>query len=112
MNPANDLHPLEITLADYLANWRGKPIQALDVREHDEWAAGHMAGAVLAPLGELERRLSELDLDPAAPTIVVCRSGRRSLIAAEYLAQRGFGRVRSLAGGLLAWAAAGQPLER
>ncbi|HEU5431960.1 MAG TPA: rhodanese-like domain-containing protein [Thermomicrobiales bacterium] len=110
MNSSYDSHPLEITLGEYLAAWRGKPVQVLDVREPDEWDAGHMAGALLAPLGELEGRLGALD--PAAPTVVVCRSGQRSLTAADRLAQRGFATVRSLAGGLLAWTEAGLPLER
>jgi rhodanese-related sulfurtransferase len=80
---------------------------AVDVRERAEWDAGHLAGSVWIPLGELGARLHEL---PADPLLIVCRSGSRSGMAADALA--GIGRDASnLAGGLLAWAASGLPLE-
>jgi rhodanese-related sulfurtransferase len=104
------LHPLEITLAEYLAAGRDAPIQVIDVREQEEWDAGHLAEATLMPLGDLEQRIDELD--PAVPVAIVCRSGRRSLLAAEYLQQVGFPHARSLAGGMIAWAEAGQAVER
>ncbi len=104
------IHPLEITLAEYLVARRGAPVQVIDVREREEWDAGHLAEATLVPLGELEQRRHELD--PTAPVVIVCRSGRRSLVAADYLQQAGFRGARSLAGGMIAWAAAGQPVER
>lgn len=105
-----EIHPLEITLADYLATGRGTPVQVIDVREQEEWDAGHMAEATLVPLGDLEQRRNELD--PSVPVVIVCRSGRRSLIAAEYLDQLGFNNARSLAGGMIAWAEASQPVAR
>lgn len=101
---------LEITLTEFLRDWRGPEVRLVDVREPDEWEAGRMPGGVLIPLGELEARSGELN--PAAPTVIVCRSGRRSLIAAEYLKAIGFDRPVSLAGGILAWAEAGHPVER
>ncbi len=101
---------LEITVAEYLRDWQAPGVRVVDVREQEEWDAGRMAGAALVPLGDLETRLGELD--PAAPTVVVCRSGRRSLVAAEYLKAIGFARPVSLAGGILAWAEAGLPVER
>jgi rhodanese-related sulfurtransferase len=82
----------------------------IDVREQDEWDAGHMAEATLLPLGELEERRHELDRE--SPLVIVCRSGRRSLIAADYLRRLGFPEARSLAGGMIAWAGTGQPVER
>ena len=85
-------------------------VQIVDVREPDEWAEGRIPGAVHIPMGELEARSGELD--PARPVIAVCRSGRRSLWAAEALLARGFGDVASLAGGMIAWAGARQPVER
>jgi rhodanese-related sulfurtransferase len=103
-------HPLEITLAEYLTGWRETPAQVIDVREPEEWGAGHLAEATLMPLGDIERRRHELD--PAAPVVIVCRSGRRSLVAADYLHQLGFNHARSLAGGMIAWAAACQPIVR
>ena len=70
------IHPLEITLAEYLASRQSEPVRVIDVREQDEWDAGHMAEATLLPLGELEERRHELDRE--SPLVIVCRSGRRS----------------------------------
>jgi rhodanese-related sulfurtransferase len=79
----------------------------LDVREDDEWAAGHVEGAVHIPLMELGARYAEL---PAAEqTLVVCRVGSRSAYAVGFLLQQGIDAV-NLDGGLAAWDAAGRPL--
>ncbi len=104
------IHPLEITLAEYLASRQSEPVRVIDVREQDEWDDGHMAEATLLPLGDLEERRHEIDRE--SPLVIVCRSGRRSLIAADYLRRVGFPEVRSLAGGMIAWSATGQPVER
>jgi rhodanese-related sulfurtransferase len=85
-------------------------VQIVDVREPDEWAGGHIPGAVLIPLGQLGFRKGQLD--PARPVVVVCRSGRRSLTGAEILLRAGFRDARSLVGGMVAWAGAGQPVAR
>lgn len=100
---------LEISVDQFRREWQRPGVRLIDVREPDEWEAGRMAGAELIPLSEFEARVGELD--PAAPTVVVCRSGRRSLAVAEYLRDLGFARPVSLAGGLIAWAEAGQPIE-
>jgi len=84
--------------------------QIVDVREPDEWADGRIPGAVHIPLGDLPRRRGELD--PTRPVIAVCRSGRRSLTAAEDLLGNGFAGAASLAGGMIAWREAGQPVDR
>jgi len=73
----------------------------LDVRELDEYESGHMPGAVLIPLGELENRLGELDRQKEI--LVVCRSGVRSREGAEILAQAGFPKVYNYTGGMAAW---------
>jgi rhodanese-related sulfurtransferase len=79
----------------------------LDVREPDEFAAGHAPGATELAVGELEGRLAEL---PTGTTIVcVCRSGVRSASAADLLVRAGFDAV-NLVGGMLAWAAEGLPV--
>ena len=79
----------------------------LDVREDDEWAAGHVVDSVHISMGELGARLDEL---PAERRIVaVCRTGARSGAITEALASRGFD-VVNLAGGLQAWVAEGFPL--
>ena len=72
----------------------------LDVREPGEWAAGHAPRAVHIPLGDLDRRAFELPADRAV--VCICRSGRRSLQAAEILTGHGFD-VHNLTGGMRAW---------
>ncbi|TAN21386.1 MAG: molybdopterin-synthase adenylyltransferase MoeB [Acidobacteria bacterium] len=79
----------------------GKAPFILDVREPHEWQIGRIPGAVLIPLGELPKRLNELDKSRAIVT--QCRSGARSLKAAHVLLDAGFANVRNLKGGILAW---------
>ena len=85
----------------------GGGVLLLDVRNPDEFAAGHAPEALLLPLGELGARIDELD--PATPIVVICRSGIRSQTAAEQLVAAGYDAV-NLAGGSLAWKAAGLEL--
>lgn len=82
----------------------GLPV--LDVREDDEWAAGHIDGAVHIPLAELPARLADV---PSDQTLVVCKAGGRSARAVAYLHQQGYD-VVNLAGGMLDWEAAGRPM--
>lgn len=79
----------------------------LDVREPDEWAAGHAAGALHMPLGAL--RPDDVPRDRIV--VAVCRSGGRSGRAATVLAGAGVD-VRNMAGGMNAWAAANLPVTR
>ena len=79
----------------------------LDVREDDEWTAGHVEGATHVPLGEVPQRLGELP--DADPLYVICRSGNRSGRAVAWLGQQGVETV-NVAGGMRAWAAAGRPM--
>lgn len=76
----------------------------LDVREDDEWEAGHAPQANHIPLGELENRYQEVPLDRTV--ICICRGGGRSARAAEALAGVGY-RTYNLAGGMRAWASDG-----
>ena len=86
----------------------------LDVREADEYAAGHLPGAMLAPRGLLEFKLSSTpelgarDLD----VVVYCKTSGRAALAAAVMHDMGYTRVRSIAGGFDAWAAAGLPVVR
>ena len=80
----------------------------VDVREPEEWRAGHIPGAAHIPQGELERRLFELPTD--RDVIAVCRTGNRSAWATELLRQHGY-RAMNLNGGMRAWERAGRPLE-
>jgi rhodanese-related sulfurtransferase len=81
----------------------------LDVREQDEWDAGHAPGAQHLPLGGHPAEGSSLPKDQ--PIVVICRVGGRSEKAAVALKQAGFDAV-NLAGGMRAWAAAGQPVVK
>ena len=79
----------------------------VDVREREEFAAGHIAGAVNIPVTELGDRLGEIP-DRAQP-VFVCRSGSRSKAACAIALRAGFVAVANLEGGMLAWAAAVDP---
>lgn len=83
----------------------------LDVREDDEWAAGHAPGALHVPLGTITAGQRPASVPDGADVVVVCRSGRRSSEAADRLAAAGVA-VRNLEGGMQAWAAAGLPVRR
>lgn len=77
----------------------------IDVREPEEWAAGHAPWAEPLPLGQV----SPASVPRDRPVIAVCRSGNRSGKAADALAAAGV-RVHNLAGGMKAWAQAGLPV--
>ena len=83
-------------------------LHLLDVREPDEWQAGHIAGSQHIPLGELRARVAEVPKDRTVLT--VCRHGNRSDAAARGLRTLGYA-VENLEGGVAAWARAGLPLE-
>jgi rhodanese-related sulfurtransferase len=80
----------------------------LDVREPDEWAAGHAPGALHMPMGEVPARLAELPRD--RDVVLVCHGGGRSSRATAWLLDQGYS-CRNLSGGMVAYAAAGLPLE-
>jgi sulfur dioxygenase len=82
-------------------------VQIIDVREPDEYSGslGHIAQALLIPLGELERRAEELA--GGRPIVAVCRSGARSAQAVVILQRNGVPEVANLAGGMLRWRAEG-----
>jgi len=87
----------------------GVPDEAwlLDVREYDEWAAGHAPRATHIPLGQLGARTAEIPQDQEI--YVICRSGVRSARAANALAGAGW-RAINVAGGMQDWAAAGRSM--
>jgi sulfur-carrier protein adenylyltransferase/sulfurtransferase len=79
----------------------------VDVREPHEWEIAHIEGATLIPLSQLPERLAELD--GHAEIVTHCHHGARSMKALEILRGAGFGKVRSLAGGIDAWAERVEP---
>ncbi len=88
---------------------RLKDVTVVDVRSENEWASGHISGAVHVPLGYLADRAAELPRE--RPIVVQCQSGARSSIAASVLERLGVTNVMNLSGGISAWAAAGLPAE-
>ncbi len=80
----------------------------VDVREPVEYAEEHITGAKLIPLGQLEKRVAEIDRN--SPLVLMCRSGKRGGEALKKLQALGFTSGRNLEGGILAWKAAGLPV--
>ena len=79
----------------------------LDVRSKEEFDSGHIEGAYLLPVSELENRLAELPQDK--PIIVYCRSGSRSTSAANILLEKGFKEIFNMTGGITEWQSKGFP---
>jgi hydroxyacylglutathione hydrolase len=86
---------------------RERPVDAalIDVREPEEFANGHVPGALNLPQADLATRLDEVPRD--RPLFMICQGGFRSLRSAQFLSQRGFADVASVKGGTEAWRAAG-----
>ena len=90
----------------------GKRPTVIDVREADEYATGMIVGAIHIPRGFLEQRIEKNVADRAAPVVVYCASGTRSVLSWRTLAELGYTNVRSLAGGFTAWKRASLPWEQ
>jgi rhodanese-related sulfurtransferase len=88
----------------------GSP-QVLDVRTDAEFRRGHVRGAVSVPIQTLSARLERLGLERSRPVVAVCLSGHRSIPAVRLLRDHGYDAAQ-LAGGMLAWRAAGFPEEQ
>jgi rhodanese-related sulfurtransferase len=86
----------------------GADAYLLDVRDGQEWAAGHAPAAAHLPMMEVPGRLDEVPRD--RDVVVVCRVGSRSAQVAVYLRAHGFDRVANLDGGMLAWRSAGREM--
>lgn len=80
----------------------------VDVREPDEYAGGHVPGAISVPLGTVPDRIDAFEGD--GPTYVICQAGGRSMRACEYLAEHGVEAI-NIGGGTRAWEASGRALE-
>nr|WP_243643116.1 rhodanese-like domain-containing protein [Thermolongibacillus altinsuensis] len=76
-------------------------VEVIDVRTQEEFASGHIPGAKLLPLQEIESRMDELDKEKTY--LVVCRSGNRSAQASEILVKEGFKHIYNMTGGMNEW---------
>ena len=85
------------------------PFILLDVRTPEEYAEGHIKGALLIPVQELQQRISEVPKDKQV--YVYCRSGVRSVRASNILVNAGYTRIENVLGGFMAWKDAGYPVE-
>lgn len=81
----------------------------VDVRERHEFSGGHVPGAVLIPLGELERKVNQIKADDEV--YVICASGGRSSSAVRFLESKGIP-AKNVSGGMSAWKRAGKPVNR
>jgi rhodanese-related sulfurtransferase len=84
----------------------------IDVREPDEYAAGHLPESRNIPAGKLEERVGELEKYKDTPLILVCQSGARSAGSCARLGKLGFAKTHNLAGGVGAWVEAGLPIRK
>jgi rhodanese-related sulfurtransferase len=101
-----DAYLPEIDVAE-LARRHAEGAYVLDVRQPDEYEAGHVPGAVLVPLDQLEARQGEVPSD--RPLLVICKSGGRSAKAVQVLNGAGYD-ATNVAGGTMAWIDAGHPV--
>lgn len=83
----------------------------LDVRSREEFASGHVPGALNIPHDELAQRLGEIEGDRSQEVVVYCERGPRASRAADVLEDAGFREVRHLEGNMSAWRAAGRPTQ-
>ena len=111
-----DVARLESMDANAVSRWlsEAKPPLVVDVREPEEFVGelGHVPGSLLVPLDALQQRLPKLLGYVERDIVMVCRAGARSATAGAILRGAGFRRIVNLEGGMLAWSAAGLPVQR
>jgi rhodanese-related sulfurtransferase len=91
---------------------KDKDLVVLDVRTPEEYAAGHVPGAINVPHDQVEARLGELRKFQGQDVVVYCKSGRRAGMALSVLEKAGFQRLGHLEGDMNAWSAAGRPIAK
>jgi rhodanese-related sulfurtransferase len=84
----------------------------VDVREDNEWARGHLPGAVHLGKGIIERDIEQSFPDKDAPLVLYCGGGFRSALVADNLQKMGYTNVISMDGGWRGWTEAGYPVEK
>ena len=103
--------PAEVDVAALKAARETGSVPLVDVRTPEEFADGHVPGAINIPVDQLSQRLSELESHKTADLYLICRSGGRSARARDMLLEAGFAHPINVAGGTLAWKSAGFPVE-
>jgi rhodanese-related sulfurtransferase len=90
----------------------GEEIILIDCREQDEWDAGHVEQAMFKPLSDFENQTKDLT-NPNAKVAIMCRSGKRSMSACQFLAEeKEFNDLYNVTGGILAWEEEGYPVSK
>ena len=100
----SDVPEIDITT---LEQRMGEGVVVIDVREDDEYLAGHVTGAVLMPLSTVPERVGELPAD--GQFLIICQVGGRSGRAVQFLRARGLDAI-NVAGGTSAWVNSGRPV--
>jgi molybdopterin/thiamine biosynthesis adenylyltransferase/rhodanese-related sulfurtransferase len=100
----------EVTVEEARAK-ADKGAAVVDVREPDEWANGHIPGAIYIPRGFLELRIEEKVPDKTKEVVVYCAGGTRSAFGAKSLAELGYKNVTSMTGGFGKWKESGFPIQ-
>ncbi len=100
---------LSPTQADTL--YSNKKVLIIDVRENNEWDNQHIPNAIHIPLGQLTKRLPELEQYKNSAIVTQCRTGKRSMQALKLLKSAGFTQVYTMEGGLVAWQKMGLPVQ-
>ncbi len=103
----------EMTVDDARSALASQPNALLiDVREDQEWAAGHARDAQHIARGVIERDIERVVPDPVTPLYLYCGGGFRSILAAASLREMGYRHVVSITGGWRAWEESGSPITR
>ena len=90
----------------------GEKLILVDVREDNEWAKGHLPGAVHMGKGVIERDIEQQVPDPTTKLVLYCGGGFRSALVADNLQKMGYTNVESMDGGWRGWTEAGLPTVR
>ena len=90
----------------------GEKLILVDVREDNEWANGHLPGAIHLGKGIIERDIEQAVPDKNAKLVLYCGGGFRSALAAENLQRMGYSNVESMDGGWKGWVSAGLPTAK
>ena len=108
---APEAQPGAVDVAGLKAKLDAGPLTLIDVRTTEEYAGGHVPGAVNIPLDQLESRLSELESSKEQEIYLICASGKRSAAATALLSSSGFSQPVNVNGGTNGWRSAGYAVE-